>query len=96
MKYKTKSLIIGRMKRKNDSDEEYPCFIGLFYKINDPHKSGQAPDQRLQYEQVHKIMIHGLDIKYLPMGNDLVINDLEEIDVTVEGPHITLTGKQKK
>ncbi|MEM4267989.1 MAG: hypothetical protein QXK37_04110 [Candidatus Woesearchaeota archaeon] len=96
MIYKTKSVVIGRMKRKSKDDTEYPCFISLFYAVNDPHKSGLAPDKILQYEKVHKVVIEGLVVNYLPLGNDIVINELEEIDVMVNGPHIFLRGKQNK
>jgi hypothetical protein len=95
MIYKAKSVIIGRMKRK-DMAEEYPCFISIFMNGNDPHKSGAVPDKTLHFDEIHKVMISRLDVKYLPLGNDIVINDLEEIEVKVEGPHISLTGKQSK
>jgi len=93
MKYKTKSIIIGRMKRPSKEDEDYPCFINLF-NMNDPHKSGKVPEKMLDFPTVHKIMIKGLDVNYLLPGNDLVINDLEFVEIEVSEPHITITGKQ--
>jgi hypothetical protein len=94
MIHKAKSIIIGRMKRKGLS-EDYPCFISIFMNGNDPHKCGDVPAKTLDFDEVHKVIITNLDVNYLPMGNDLVINDLEEINVEVKGPHIYLTGKQK-
>jgi hypothetical protein len=94
-KYKTKSVIIGRKKRKDKTRDDHPCFITLF-SVNDPHKSGEVPDKILDYENIHKLVIKGCDINYLLAGNDLVINDLEYIEVEVDGPHIYINGKQKK
>jgi len=94
MIYQTKSAIIGRMKRKGQ-DDDYPCFVSLFSNVNDPHKCGKAPDKTLHYQEVHKVVIRGLEVVYLPFGNDLVINNLSEISIDVEGSHIFVTGKQK-
>jgi hypothetical protein len=92
MKYETKAVIIGRMKRKN-KDEEYPCFVHLF-DMNNPHKSGKVPQKMLDFDQIHKVIIEGLKINYLLEGNDLIVNNLEEIEINQEGPHLTITGKQ--
>jgi len=94
MKYPTKSIIIGRMKRPSEDDEDYPCFIHLF-DMNDPHKSGKVPKEMLDFPKIHKVTIKGLDINYLLPGNDIIINNLESIDVEVDEPHIVITGKQK-
>ncbi len=95
MKYITKSAVIGRKKRPSKDDDNYPCFINLF-KINEPHKSGKVPDKMLDFDDVHKVVISGLDVSYLLAGNDIVINDLEHIEIDVKRPHIFLTGKQKR
>jgi len=95
LKYDTKSVVIGRKKRPNKEDTEYPCFLNLF-NINDPHKSGQVPEKMLDFEKIHKVTINGLDVNYLLPGNDLVINDLEFIEVEVQGPHVIITGQQSQ
>lgn len=94
MKYKVKSIIIGRKKGEEGSNTK-PCFIALF-DVNDPHKRNVVPKEIIEYDKVHKIMIKDFDINYLLPGNDLVINDLEFIHVEKEGPHITIKGKQTK
>ena len=94
MKYKTKSIIIGRKKGEEGSDTK-PCFIALF-DVNDPHKKNVVPKEIIDYDKVHKIMLKGFDVNYLLPGNDLVINDLEFIQIEKEGPHITIKGKQTK
>lgn len=92
-KYETKSALIGRKKGTEEEPDVRPCFINLF-KENNPHKSGEAPFEVLEFEKTHKVIIKGLDINYLLPGNDIVINDLEFIEVHVDGPHITISGKQ--
>jgi hypothetical protein len=95
MQYRTKSVVIGRMKRKNKDDSSYPCFIHLF-SINDPQKTGEVPDKMLDYNDIDQIVISGLDVNYLLAGNDLVINDIDFIDVNVSGSTISVKGKHKK
>ncbi|MDP2909208.1 MAG: hypothetical protein Q8N77_05360 [Nanoarchaeota archaeon] len=92
MKYKTKSIIVGRKKGEEGSDTK-PCFIALF-DVNDPHKKNVVPKEIIEYDKVHKIILKGFNVNYLLPGNDLVINDLEFIKVVKEGPHITIEGKQ--
>ncbi|MBU2590085.1 MAG: hypothetical protein KKA65_00470 [Nanoarchaeota archaeon] len=94
-KYITKSIIIGRKKGTKDKPDVRPCFISLFDK-NNPHKSAQIPFEILEFEEIHKIVIKGLDINYLLPGNDIIINNLEHIELKIESPHIFLTGKQLK
>ncbi|MDP2907083.1 MAG: hypothetical protein Q8O03_04030 [Nanoarchaeota archaeon] len=94
MKYKTKSIIIGRKKGEEGSDTK-PCFIALF-DVNDPHKKNVVPKEIIEYDKVHKIMLKNFDVNYLLPGNDLVINDLKFIQIEKEGPHITIKGKQAK
>ncbi len=91
--YKTKSMIIGRMKRKDPDDEFYPCFVS-FFDINDPHKSGKVPKEQVEFQKTHKIVIKNLDINYLLAGNDLVINDLESVEIDDQSPHLFISGKQ--
>ena len=93
-KFQTQSILIGRKKGTDEEPDVRPCFINLFHE-NNPHKSGEAPYEVLEFEKVHKMVIEGLDVSYLLPGNDLVVNDLEYIEVIVDGPHITLKGKQK-
>ncbi len=95
MEYKTKSVIIGRMKRKDKEDDVYPCFVSLF-DINDPHKTAEVPTKKLEFEDMHKIIIKNVDLNYLLAGNDLVINNLESIKIVDEEPHLYIEGKQKK
>ena len=95
-KLKTKSVIIGRRKRinsKEDSDLR-DCFVDLF-DMNNPHLCSKAPKKVFEFEGKHKIVIKGLDVNYLLLGHDLVINDLKEIEIKEDGEHLYIKGKQK-
>ncbi|MGM5482385.1 MAG: hypothetical protein ACQESF_02880 [Nanobdellota archaeon] len=95
MKYETKSIIIGRMKRENKDDEVYPCFVSLF-DINEPHKTAEVPKKKLEFEAKDKISVKGMDFDYLLAGNDIVINNLEHVDITEEGEKLLIKGLQNQ
>jgi len=95
MRYKTKSIIIGRKKRKSKSEEYHPCFIALF-DINDPHKSTKVPKKILDYEKTFRVFIDGFNVKYMLPGNDIVVNNLDYVDIGLKGKDIFVKGKQKK
>ncbi|MGM5488258.1 MAG: hypothetical protein ACQESG_04885 [Nanobdellota archaeon] len=95
MKHTTKSIIVGRKKRERETDENHPCFVHLF-DHNNPHTSGEVPKEMLDFPHTHKVILKGLDINYLLEGNDLVVNDLEDVDITVVEGHVHITGTQVK
>ncbi len=90
--YKYKSVIISRKKdKKNDT---FGALIALF-NINDPHKSGKAPEEVLEYPDIKNVKIYNCSIKFLLGGNDLVINDLNEVDIEEKKKRIYLKCNQK-
>lgn len=95
MNVKTKSIIIGRKKREHKTDEDHPCFIAC-YSINNPHTSGKVPTRIEEFPHTHKVVITGLDLSYLLAGNDIVINDLEEVEIEAIEGHVYIRGKQLK
>jgi hypothetical protein len=92
MEYKAKSAIIGR---KKDSGQ-YGAFVALFTDVNEPHKSGKAPDKILDFLGCRNVKIKGFDCKFMIGGADIVINDIERLDIEEKDMRITITGKQKK
>lgn len=95
-RYKAKSALIARKKREDPEDYNHrPCFVSLF-ENNDPHLSMEGPKEVLEFSKKHKVIIKGLDVHYLLPGNDIVVNDLEEISVEEQGDFVFVTGKQKK
>jgi hypothetical protein len=97
MKYDVQSIIIGRKKRA-ESEEYSPCFIALF-SVNKPHKGGKVPEKILDYKEVRKVVVKGLDIEYQLEGSDIIIENLTElhIDKVSEGNSniITIKGNQE-
>ncbi|MBS3095154.1 hypothetical protein J4231_00570 [Candidatus Woesearchaeota archaeon] len=95
MKYKTKSIIIGRKPRLDKDDySNRPCFISLF-DINNPHKSSIAPKKIIDFLKVNRVAIKGMDINFLLLGGDILVNDLEYVDITEKEGNILIVGKQK-
>jgi hypothetical protein len=95
-KYETKSIIMGRKKKLDPEDTKHPFFISLF-DMNDPHKSGQAPKEIIDFELVDRVDIKGFDVSYLLGGNDIVVNDLEHIEVEInDNFRVFIKGKQSK
>jgi len=91
--FKIKSVVISRKPGK-DPEGFKSAFIGLF-KENNPHLKGKAPFKVLEIPEVEKIRIRDLrNISYYLMGNDIVINNLEEVVIIKEDHILTLTGTQ--
>jgi len=92
--YKVKSVVISRKPGK-DKDGLWSAFIGLFGE-NNPHLKAKSPIDVLEIKEIEKVRIKELkNISYYLMGNDIVINDLEEVTISVADNIVTLTGKQR-
>lgn len=92
-KYKAKSVVISRKPGK-DKEGFKRAFIG-FFKENNPHLKGRAPFGVLDIPDIEKVRIRELrNISYYLMGNDIVINNLEEVIISTDKNIITITGKQ--
>ena len=92
-KYKVKSVVVSR-KPSHKDEEVWHAFIG-FFDENNPHLKGKVPFEVVEIAKVEKIRIRELrNISYYLMGNDIVINNLEELSIEQEDGVVTLTGKQ--
>ncbi len=92
-KYKAKSAVVSR-KPSHTKEESWFAFIGLFNE-NNPHLKAKVPFEIIEIPNVEKIRIQELrNISYYLQGNDIVINNLEEIEIDSEKGIVTLTGKQ--
>lgn len=92
-KYKVKSVVVSR-KPSHKDEEVWHAFIGLFEE-NNPHLKGKVPFEVVEIQNVQKVRINELrNISYYLMGNDIVINNLEELTIGQEDGVVTLTGKQ--
>ncbi|MBI2125054.1 hypothetical protein HYV87_04540 [Candidatus Woesearchaeota archaeon] len=92
-KYKVKSVVVSR-KPSHKDEEVWHAFIG-FFDENNPHLKGKVPFEVVEIQNVQKVRINELkNISYYLMGNDIVINNLEELTIQQEDGVVTLTGKQ--
>ncbi len=94
MKYEVKAVVIGRKQKVDEDKEGRPCFVSLNDE-NDPHRSGKVPREILDFNDVFRVMIKGLDIRYVLEGNDIVINDLKNIELIQNDGELIVTGEQE-
>jgi hypothetical protein len=82
MKYKAKSIIVCRRKDNPDNDE-YPYLIEVkLFKINDAHKTTEVPFKTLEFKNVMSVVFKNREVKYLPRGSDIIVNDLSEFSIS--------------
>jgi hypothetical protein len=91
--FKAKSITVSRKPGK-DKDTFKSAFIGLF-NDNNPHLKAKVPIEVIELKEVEKVRFRDLrNISFYLLGNDIVINNLEEITIKQEGNIVTLMGKQ--
>ena len=77
--YPAKSITLSR-KPGLDEDGLWSAFIGLFNE-NNPHLKGKAPSEVIEIKEIEKVRIRDLrNISYYLAGNDIIINNLEELE----------------
>ncbi len=92
--YKVKSITVSR-KPSCKKDGTWSAFIGLFDE-NNPHLKAKEPIDVLEIKNVEKIRINELrNISYYLAGNDVVVNNLIELNVSIKNNIVTLTGRQE-
>lgn len=92
---KTKSVLISRMKKEKE-DDMYKTLILRFFSVNNPHKQAIFPDEVITFTNTEKSRIMGLNVSFYLEGNDIVVNDLEELTIEQEEHKIYLSGRQKQ
>lgn len=92
IKLPTKSALIGRLPRK-EGDKFKTAVVRLF-GVNNPHKTTEFPTKTYEFSNTEKIRIRRLNVSYYLEGNDIVINDLEELEILHEDNKIIIKGEQ--
>ncbi len=92
LKVKTKSVLLGRLPRR-EGDKFKTAVVRLF-DVNNPHKTTEFPTKTYEFNDIEKIRLVRLNSSYYLEGNDLVVNDLEEIYITHEGSKLVIKGYQ--
>lgn len=88
MKYTTTSVLISRFPRKDDN--EFKTASIKLFKVNDPHKTTELPTKTLEYANIEKIIIKKKDVEYYLEGNDLILNNVNELVIEKKGSYITI------
>jgi hypothetical protein len=92
LQIKTTCVIVSRKPAVNNSEFK-TAVIGL-YTENNPHKNNKFPTQEYEFTNIEKVRIKGLNISYYLEGNDIIINDLEELMIIKQGTFLVLKGYQ--
>ena len=92
LKFNTTCVIISRKPESRSND--FKTAVISFYDKNNAHTLGLFPKSIYEFSNIEKIRIKGLNISYYLEGNDIVINDLEEIFLIHEGSLLVIKGYQ--
>lgn len=88
----TTCAIISR--KPKDGDDEYKTAVIGLYDENNAHKNGAFPTKVYEFTNIEKVRLKGLNISYYLEGNDLIVNDLEELFIIHEGTMLIIKGYQ--
>lgn len=92
IKIGTKSALVGRLPRKEGA--KFKTAVVRLFNVNNPHKTTEFPLKTYEFDNIEKIRIRRLNVSYYLEGNDIVINDLEEIRIIHEGNKLVLKAYQ--
>jgi len=92
IKVPTTSVLISRSKTMEG--KEYRSAIIKLFNINNPHKTQEFPFLTYEFTEIEKVRIRKMNVSYYLEGNDVVINDLEELYIIHEENKIILKGYQ--
>jgi hypothetical protein len=93
IKASTKSALVGRLPRKEG--EKFKTAVIRLFDVNNPHKTTEFPKKTFEFTNTEKLRIMQLDVSYYLEGNDLVINNLDEIRIIREGAKVVIKGYQQ-
>lgn len=88
MNYAAKSIIVGR-KPRVDENEFKTAFVKIYDKPN-PLTIEDFPPKELDIPNIEKVVFN-TQLEYYLEGNDIVLDNLESVDVEVEGSTVTIT-----
>lgn len=91
-KIEGKSALIGRLPREEGC--KFKTAVVRMFNVNNPHKTEEFPFKTFEFSDIEKIRVRRLNISYYLEGNDMVINDLEELYLTHEDNKLVIKGYQ--
>ena len=84
--YEAQSVIIGRKKTGEDN---YCVLVNLF-NVDDPHLSTDSPINFFEYCNKSLVVENSDSFKFLPEGNDIVINSIKGVEISEEDESVIL------
>lgn len=93
IKLAAKSVLVSRLPKGEKADEFKTAILRL-YDVNNPHKKNVFPKMTYTFTNTEKVRIRRLNVSYYLEGNDIVINDLEELYIIHEDEKLVLKGYQ--
>ena len=61
---------------------------------NNGHLKGGFPEATLEYPNIEKVRVRRMNTSYYLEGNDIVVNDLEEVRIIKKGTLLVVRGYQ--
>lgn len=89
----TQSILIGRIDPENKADH-FKTVVIRFFDVNNPHKLNVFPTKIFKFTNMEKVRIRKMNVSYYLEGNDIVVNDLEELYIIREDNKLILKGYQ--
>ncbi|MBN2881283.1 hypothetical protein JXM83_04500 [Candidatus Woesearchaeota archaeon] len=79
MKYTASSMMIGRKPRGGNT---FKTAFVKFFDTNDPLGPEVLPKEEIDFEDVREVIFSGFDIRYLLEGNDLLVTNIKQVEIT--------------
>jgi hypothetical protein len=93
IKLQTKSVLVSQLD-DDKSDNQYKTAVLRLFDVNNPHMKDVFPTSVYKFSNTEKVRIRRLNVSYYLEGEDIVVNDLEELYITHEGHKLILRGYQ--
>lgn len=97
IKVKTTSVLISskNYNKYNSPQDNHPTLLIKLFDVNNPHKIPNLfPKVTYEFTNIEKVRLRRLNVSFYLDGEDIVINDLEELYIIHEGSKISLKAYQ--
>ena len=92
VKKSVQCIMIGRLPRVQG--DPFKTAVFRFYTENNGHLKGGFPEATLEYPNIEKVRVRRMNTSYYLEGNDIVVNDLEEVRIIKKGTLLVVRGYQ--
>jgi len=92
VKKTVRCIMIGRLPREDGA--QFKTTVFRFYDKNNGHLTNDFPIATIEYPDIEKVRIRRMNVAYYLEGNDLIVNDLEEVRIIKKGNMVLVRGYQ--